>query len=165
MAVQTSIGPGFNVGTDAVITIADDQGDSFPAEALSHIMEFDSESEDTELKIVPISGGGVPIHMTIWSGVRGRMMFTRVSGAFQAMILELMSSYYNAGLIPIWTIYLTVMNRTMTIDEYIYTGTQFSRPRFGNFRATKEVDMQIEFRSGQCQVVAGATPFLGALAA
>ena len=161
---QATIGPGFNIGVDASVTIADDVGDVFPAEALSHITEFDSESEDTELKVTPISGGGVPIHMTIWNGVRGRMMFARVSGAFQAMIVELMDMYYDEGQVPFFTVYVDVMNRDGTIDEYVYTGVQFTRPRFGNYRATKEVDMQLEFRAARCSLAGGVTPFLSAAA-
>lgn len=162
MANIPIIGAGFNTGVDSAIIIADAFGDVFPAEALSHLMEFDAESEDVELKIIPITGGGVPIYMTIWAGIRGHLMFTRVSGAMQSLILELMSDYFDSGLIRYFSITQNVQNRDGSIDGYLYSGVQFVRPRFGNFRATKEVDMRLEFRASTCTLTGGVSPLLNA---
>jgi hypothetical protein len=160
MAVIPQIGAGFNIGTDSSIIIADDYGDVFPAEALSHLMEVDYESEDVELKIIPITGGGVPIYMTIWAGIRGHLLFTRVSGGMQAMIASLMDAYFTNGTVPFFTLTQTVLNRDGSMDSYLLTGGQWSRPRFGNYRATKEVDMRLEFRASQMTLTGGVSPFL-----
>ena len=154
---------GFNVGTDASVTISDQFGDVFPAEALAHLTEFDSESEDVEIKIVPITLGGVPIYQTIWSGIRGRMTFARVNGSFEGMIVNLMDLYYDLGVIPMMAITQTVLNRDLTTDQYLFTGVQLVRPRFGNFRATKEVDMMLEFRAQRIVLLGGVTPFLSGI--
>lgn len=154
---------GFSIGTDISISISDQFGDLFPAESLGHVMEFDSESEDVELKIIPITNGGIPVYQTIWSGVRGRLMFTRTNGALSSMIIGLMTAYHEAGLIVNFGITGTVMNRDATTDEYMWVGVQWVRPRFGNFRATKEVDEQLEFRAQRLISTGGATPFLGNL--
>lgn len=154
---------GFNIGTDLSVVISDQFGDIFPAELLGHVMEFDSESEDTELKIVPITNGGVPVYQTIWSGVRGRIMFTRTNGALTNMVIALMSAYHDAGLIPSFSITGTVMNRDGSIDEYMWTGVQWVRPRFGNFRATKEVDEQLEFRASRIIGTGSFTSLLSGL--
>lgn len=156
---------GFNVGTDAAVVIADAFGDVFPAEALGLLMEFDSESTDRELEAVPISQGGIPVFQTIWAGGRGRMMFTRANGAMSNLVSTLMQAYYNSGLISQFTLSLAVLNRDGSIDDYLYTGVQLSRPRLGNFRSEKEVDMQIEFRWAQLILTASPAPALPALAA
>ncbi len=153
----------FNIGTDVSLVLADQFGDIIPAESLGHIMEFDSESEDTEIKIVPLTGGGVPIYQTIWSGIRGHLMYTRNTGAFSRMVIDLMSAYHDAGLIPQFSITETVLNRDGTTDEYMYLGVQFVRPRFGNFRAVKEVDERIEFRASRLIGTGGLAPFLTGL--
>lgn len=155
---------GFNVGTDTRLAIQDQFGDVFTDSMLAHLMEFDSESEDTDLKITPITTGGVPIYQTIWNGVRGSLMFTRVNGSFQAMFLDIMNGYFNSGLISQFTMSQTVRNRDGSIDEYIYTGVQFSRPRFGRFQSVKEVDMRMDFRAGQVQAVGTLSSFLTGLA-
>lgn len=154
---------GFNVGTDARVSITDAFGDLFTDDMLGHLMEFDSESEDVEVKISPITTGGIPIYQTLWNGVRGSMMFTRFNGAMQSMIMELMSAYYTGGLIQQMTGAVYVRNRDNSIDEYLYSGLQISRPRFGNFRSTKEVDMRFDFRAGQVVGTGTLVPFLAGL--
>lgn len=151
---------GFNIGVDVSLTIADSFGDIFPAEALSHITEFDSESADVEVKVTPLSFGGVPIFQTLWNGVHGRFMFARTNGAMQSMIISLMSAYHDAGIIPYFSITETVQNRDLTTDEYLYIGCQWVRPRFGNYRSTKEVDITLEFRAQRLIATGGLSPFL-----
>lgn len=161
--MATSVLNGYNVGTDVSLSISDSYGDVFPAEALAHITEFDCESDDVEIKVTPISFGGVPIYQTVWNGIRGRLMFARVNGSFQSMVINLMDSYFNLGNIPFFTITETVMNRDGTVDEYMYVGCQWVRPRFGNFRATKEVDMSFDFRAQRAVLTGALTPFLASL--
>jgi hypothetical protein len=161
--MASSVLNGYNVGADISLTISDAYGDVFPAEALSHLTEFDAESEDVEVKVTPISLGGVPIYQTIWYGIRGHMTFARVNGSFESMIISLMNGYYDQGLIPFFTISQTVRNRDGTLDEYMFMGCQWVRPRFGNFRATKEVDMAVEFRAQRVVGTGALAPFLGGL--
>ena len=61
---------GFKIGTDVAVTMQDNLGDIFPLASLGLLTEFDSESLDRELEVVPITMGGVPLFMTIWAGAR-----------------------------------------------------------------------------------------------
>jgi hypothetical protein len=156
---------GFNIGTDASVTISDSFGDVFTANDLGYLMDFDSEADDSEIKITPITGGGVPVFQTVWNGGRGRLMYTRMNGNFQQMILDLMAAYYSSGIIPQFALSLSVLNRDSSVDEYLYTGMQFTKPKFGNFRALKEVDQAVDFVWSQCVATGGLTAFLTNLAA
>lgn len=151
---------GFSIGTDFSATMLDNFGDIFPLDSLGFLMEFDSESMDREIEVVPISQGGVPIFMTIWAGVRGRMMFTRTNGNFQNLIMDLMNAYFSNGVTPVFTIQATILNRDGSFDEMQYSGVQLSKPRFGNYRAEKEVDQQVEFRASLATRTGAAAPFL-----
>jgi hypothetical protein len=151
---------GYNVGTDVSLAFQDDRGDSFTGDQLGYLMEFDSDSQDVDSSITPITGGGVPIHQTLWNGITGNMSFTRVGPAFQQMFMDLMNAYFTAGVITQFTISVNVRNRNGNIDEYLYTGVQFTRPRFGNFRSTKEVDLRVGFKASKMQVNGSATAFL-----
>lgn len=155
---------GFNIGTDAAVTVTDNFGDAFPIDQLGLMMDFESDYDDAEIKVVPITGGGVPIFQTVWAGGHGRIGFTRRNGNLELMTLQLVAAYHNIGLIPIFTLLTTVLNRDGSVDERLYTGVQFNRPRFGNYRALKEVDQGLQFSYGLCQPVGGATPFLTGLA-
>lgn len=151
---------GFNVGTDASFVVADNFGDYFPLELLGPVMDFESEALDRELEVVPISNGGVPEFQTVWAGVRGRITYTRVNGQFQQIVADLMSAYFDFGIIPIFTIGGAVLNRDGSIDEYLYTGVQFSRPRLGDYRAEREVTMGLEFRASRMFVTGPSVPVL-----
>lgn len=154
---------GFNVGTDFSATVLSNIGITFPLDNFGLLMEADMESMDREIDVVPISGGGVPVFQTIWAGLRGRFMFTRQNGNLQQAIADLMAAYHGAGIIPNFTVMCSVLNRDGSIDEYILTGVQFSKPRFGNFRSEKEVDMQIEFRASLMVTTGSAATFLGSV--
>lgn len=156
---------GFNIGTDVSITVLDNYGDVFPLDSLGLLMELDSESLDKELDVVPISDGGVPLFMTIPAGWRGRMMFTRTNGNFQQMFTEIFNAYFANGVIPIFSLQGSILNRDGSIDEFLFSGVQFSKPRLGNFRAEKEVDMQMEFRASTLSGTGVIVPFLPLLAA
>jgi hypothetical protein len=154
---------GYNVGTDSNVTISDAYGDIIPADLLGHVMDFEMESEDTELKIVPISNGGVPIYQTIPGGYRGKCSLARVNGNLQAMVAELWNAYHSQGLITQLSISQNVLNRDGTIDEYLWSNVQIAKPRFGNYRHEKEVDMSFDIRASVLTVVGGATAFLTGL--
>ena len=154
---------GYNVGTDSQITISDQFGDIFPADLLGHVLDFESESEDTELKITPISNGGVPIYQTIPGGYRGKVMLARVNGNMQAMVAELWNAYHNRGIITQLSMAQYVLNRDGTIDEYLWSNMQLAKPRFGNYRHEKEVDMSFDWRASVLSVVGGSTAFLTGL--
>jgi hypothetical protein len=38
-----------------------------------------------------------------------------------------------------------VRNRDGSVDTYIHTGFQFSKPRFGSFQSVREVDMRVSW--------------------
>jgi hypothetical protein len=158
-------GTGYNIGTDISVAVADDQGDAFPINALGHMMDFDSDADDTEIKIVPITNGGKPLFQTVWAGGHGRIMFTRVNGNLQSMIIELMAAYHNLGLIPQFSIATAILNRDSTVDEYLYAGVQWNKPKFGNYKALKEVDQALDFSWSDCVKTGGASLFLPNVAA
>lgn len=154
---------GFNIGTDASVVVSDNFGDVFPLEALGHVMDVETDAEDTEVKIVPITRGGKPIFQTVWNGGRGRFSFARFNGNFQKMILELMAAYHNSGIIPVFAVSMSILNRDASVDEYLYSGVQFTKPKFGNYRALKEVDQGLDWVWSDCIGTGGLTAFLTGL--
>lgn len=157
--------PGFNIGTDIGVAVSDNYGDAFPIDALGHMMDFDSIAASSMIKITPITRGGKPLFQTVWNGGSGHIQFSRVNGNLQAMTLELMAAYHNAGIIPVFAMSTSILNRDGTVDEYLYSGVQWETPHFGNWRALKEVDMRLEFLWTDCIKTGGASPFLTGLAA
>src|ERR1039458_4653290 len=156
---------GYNIGSDAACVITDDGGDVFPLDALGHVMDIDTEANDSVIKVVPISNGGVPIFQVVWDGGTGKFMFTRVNGNLQRMVLDIMAAYHQRGIIPQFTLSISILNRDGTVDEYLYTGVQFTKPKFGNFKAMKEVDQTLDFVWSQCVATGGSAAFLSNLAA
>lgn len=151
---------GYNVGTDISLIISDEFGDVFPADVLGHVMEFNSRSEDTLLKVSPISNGGIPIYQTLWAGHSGKLSFTRVNGALASMIISMMNAYHQAGIIPQWAIQAGVLNRNGQVDQYLWQGLQWSKPDLGDFRHEKEVTMSLDFSASVLNITGGALPFL-----
>src|SRR6185312_1608192 len=141
---------GYNVGTDSSLTVLDSFGDVFMSDDLGYLMSFESEATDQMNKITPISQGGVPILQTIWNGGTGSLMYTRFGPSFQQLFLDLASAYHDSGTIPQFQVSLNVKNRDGSIDEYLYAGVQFTRPRFGTFRGIREVDMRVDFGWATC---------------
>ena len=138
---------GFNIGQDAQITITADNGQAFPAEQLGHLMEFEADWDDTEIKVVPITHGGKPLYDVIPHGITGRMSFTRMNGALSAVFADLMNDFYDNGLRHKFKISVRVLNRDGTVDTYLFDECSISKAKFGNFRADKEVDQSFSFRS------------------
>lgn len=156
---------GFSIGTDIGVAISDNYGDNFPVDSLGHMMDFDSAATSSVIKIVPITNGGKPIFQTVWEGGTGKIRFARVNGNLQAMVLELMDAYHSSGIIPVFSIATSILNRDSTIDEYLYTGVQWNTPNFGNYAAMKEVDQNLDFMWSNCVKTGGASAFLTGLAA
>lgn len=156
-------GVGYNIGTDMSVVVSDDHGDVFPLAALGHVMDVETSADDTELKVIPISNGGIPLFQTVWAGGHGKVTFTRLNGNLQRMVIQLMNAYHQVGLIPQFALSTFVLNRDGTVDEFYYTGVQWKTPRFGSFRALKEVDQSLDFTWSNCRAVGGSPPFLAAL--
>jgi hypothetical protein len=163
--MATINGTAYNIGTDIGLSISDNFGDQFPVDALGLLLDFDSKAHSSVIKVTPITNGGKPIFQTVWNGGDGRMRFARTNGNLQSMVLELMAAYHNSGIIPVFAIAASILNRDSSIDEYLYTGVQFETPDFGNFAAMKEVDNGLSFMWSDCIKTGGGTPFLTGLAA
>lgn len=162
--VATTIN-GFNVGTDVTFVLTDQFGDVLSAAMLGHLTEFESQSNDKPIEIVPITTGGVPIFQTVWSGVAGDMRFARVNGVFQQVFSDLMGAYHTAGIIPVMNLQTRVRNRDGSVDTYIHTGFQFSKPRFGSYSATREVDLRVSWMASLMVAKSGLGSALLGLAA
>ncbi|HTI81733.1 MAG TPA: hypothetical protein VL614_14895 [Acetobacteraceae bacterium] len=156
---------GFNVGTDASFVITDNFGDIIMDSDMGYLDDFSTESTDIDLKVTPITTGGVPIYQTIWNGGTGSATYTRFGPTFQQIFMDLMASYYGSGTIPQFALQLDVRNRNGQVDSYQYSGMQFTRPRFGNFRATREVDMRFGINWATCTGTGALQAFLNAVAA
>lgn len=154
----------YNIGTDLGVSVSDNYGDQFPLDALGLVMDFDSKAHSSIIKVTPITNGGRPIFQTVWQGGDGRISFTRQNGNLQSMVTELMDAYHNSGIIPVFSLATSILNRDGSIDEYLYTGVQFETPDFGNFAAMKEVNNGLSFMWGDCVKTGGGSPFLTGLA-
>ena len=165
MANTTTIINGFNVGTDVNFVLQDQYGDVLSASMLGHLIEFESQSNDKPLEVTPITTGGVPVYQTVWNGITGDMRFARVNGVFQQVFSDLMASYFVAGIIPQMTLQTQVRNRDGSVDTYMHIGFQFSKPRFGSFVATKEVDLRVSWMASTMVSKTGIGSALTALVA
>ena len=161
----TTIINGFNVGTDVNFVLQDQYGDVLSASMLGHLIEFESQSNDKPLEVTPITTGGVPVYQTVWNGITGDMRFARVNGVFQQVFSDLMASYFVAGIIPQMTLQTQVRNRDGSVDTYMHIGFQFSKPRFGSFVATKEVDLRVSWMASTMVSKTGIGSALTALVA
>lgn len=156
---------GYNVGTDTSFSITDQYGDLFLDSEMGRLIDFDARSDDKTLKVTPIDNGGLPIYQTIWSGVTGRMRLVRYGPTFDQLMAELMSGYYGFGLIPQFSMVLSVRNRDASVDEFLLPGFQFARPDFWKSNAEKEMEEGVEFHASQIIGTGALTPFLGGLSA
>ena len=163
--MPTINGSSYSIGTDLGVSVSDNYGDQFPISALGLLMDFDTKAHSSMIKVTPITNGGRPIFQTVWNGGDGRMTFTRQNGNLQAMVLDLMTAYHTRGIIPVFGLAASILNRDGTIDEYLYSGVQWETPDFGNFAALKEVNNGISFNWSQCVKTGGPTAFLTGVAA
>lgn len=166
MAASTSLTVnGYNIGTDISVTISDQYGDVFNASALGHLRSIEATFDMESQKIQPITRGGRPLYQSIPSGITGNMHFTRFNGALTSIFTELYAAFYSAGLLPKWTVTCQVPNRDGTTDDYIFTGTVFGRPQFGNFSDIREVDQTFEFNAETIESTSSLQGIVPALAA
>lgn len=145
--------------------LRDQYGDVLSASMLGHLIEFESQSNDKPLEVTPITTGGIPIYQTVWNGVGGDMRFARVNGVFQQVFSDLMAVYFSSGIIPQMTLQTQVRNRDGSVDTYMHVGFQFSKPRFGSFSATREVDLRVGWMSSTMVSKTGIGSALTALIA
>lgn len=164
MAITTVIN-GFNVGTDVSFAISDQFGDVIPAGLMGHLIEFESQSNDKSIEVIPITTGGIPIYQTVWSGITGDMRFARVNGYYQQAFSDLMDLYFASGVIAQMVLQARVRNRDGSVDTYVYTGFQFSKPRFGAFHATREVDLRVSWMASTMVSASGGAAALAGLVA
>jgi hypothetical protein len=152
---------GYTIGQDIQVSLQDDAG-NFVADVgqLGHLMEFEATQEDTELRIIPITNGGVPLIDTLPHGWTGRMTFTRINGALDNLWAAIQNNFY-AGRRQHFQIGVSVVNRDGTTDTYTFIQVSFSKPSFGNFRADKEVDQTVTFRSQNMINTSGVLPPVG----
>jgi hypothetical protein len=156
---------GFNIGTNITVTISDQFGDVFNAGDLGHLQEIGANFDMEMLKISPITRGGKPMYLAIPSGLSGTMRFTRFNGALTSMFTQLYQLYYNNGILPKFTITVSVINPDSTTDQYIFTGVVFSRPGFGDFQNIREVDQGFSWNAENCVSTSNLSSIVPALAA
>lgn len=156
---------GFNVGTDVSFVITDNFGDVIMDSDMGYLDDFSTESTDVDLKITPITNGGIPVYQTIWNGGTGSLTYTRFGPTFQQVFMDLAASYHGSGIIPQFALAMDVRNRNGSVDSYNYSGMQFTRPRFGDYRATREVQMRVGINWAQCTGSGALQAFLSSLAA
>lgn len=136
---------GYNIGADISLTIRNDFGDQFTAVSLGHLMRVEATMDFEQLKVTPITGGGLPLYEAVPNGASGTMEFTRYNGEMARVFATLMNAFYNQGILPHWAIEVNVMNRDMSVDDYTFSGVVFTRPQFGNFDGIREVTQTLEF--------------------
>ncbi len=155
---------GYNIGTDASLTITDQFGDIFIESDLGLLTDLNARQTTIKLKVTPISNGGVPVFQTLPNGWSGSMMFTRFGPSFQQIFLDAEAAYYGFGIIPVYAATLSIRNRDGSVDEVLFGGMQLDDADIGHFRATKEVDMRMNFVAATCQGMGAAVAFLAGLA-
>jgi len=154
---------GYNIGTDISLTMSNDFGDQFTAVSLGHLMRVEATMDFEQLKVTPITGGGLPLYEAVPNGASGTMEFTRYNGGMTAVFANLMNAFYNQGILPHWNIEVNVMNRDMTVDAYNFQGAVFSRPQFGNFDGIRETTQTLEFAFNRIAMPANVTSLIPAL--
>ena len=157
MASPFTINNGFNIGTDVSGSLSDGYGDSFSLSDLGNLMSINVSFDMQEIKIVPITTGGQPLYLSIPSGITGTMEFTRANGALTSLFTGLYSAFYTSGLLPHFSLSLSVLNRGGNVDEYLMPQLVLQRPDFGAFDRIEQVAQRLEF-SGPTIISVGSTP-------
>jgi hypothetical protein len=151
----------FNIGTDFSGVISDAFGTTRNLDEFGHLEEMEARAEQHDIKISPISRGGIPLFQTLWAGGSGHVRYTRVFGAISAVWVQLMNNYYYLHALPSFTIGTTMLNRDGSVDEYLFTGVVLTAPTWGNVRGDKQVDQELHFKFQNCQVVGPGAPPAG----
>lgn len=147
--VAFGINGSFNIGQDVSVILQHlESGVVIPADLLGLMTEFDANQDDTVLKVIPITDGGLPQLNTVYYGWTGHLTFARQNGNLAGILAAMEANFYNFSQLSHWTIFATVVNRDGTIDQYMFNNAVLTRGTAGNYRADKEVDMRVEF---QCQ--------------
>src|SRR5262249_20996269 len=151
---------GFNVGQDLSLSIRDDRGTVVGAWQLGHMIDFDANADDVELKITPVTNGGLPLFDRSPNGWHGSINFVRADGTIANMFAAMDSNFYRFGRRTWFTMQTSILNRDGSVDKYSWTRCSFSRPKFGRFQADKEVDTGFNFRAQQMLNASGIVPLL-----
>lgn len=146
-----SVNNSFNIGTDFSATISDDYGDTFPISDLGDLTDVDLTFDMHQLKVTPITNGGIPIYQSIPNGLSGNMTFVRVNGNITSMFTALYQAFYGEGLLPHFTLSIDVLNHGGQVDSYILPGLVFHNPDFGNFSGIQEVSQKLSFSAPTIQ--------------
>lgn len=152
----------FNIGTDISGVISDDTGVTRNLDEFGHLVEVEARGAQHDVKISPISRGGIPLFQTLWAGGNGHLKYTRVFGALSYLWSAMMNNYYYLHRLPNFSMVLTMLNRDASVDEYLFSGMVLTSPTWGTGRGDKEVDQELHFNFQNCRVVSPNGPALGA---
>ncbi len=138
---------GFCLGTSLSFVVSDSFGDVFTAADLGDLMSMDLTLDMHQIKVTPITDGGYPIYQSVPNGLTGTMEFVRVNGNITSMFTSLYNAFYAAGVLPQFTMSLSVLNPGGNVDEYTVPNLVFHTPDFGRFSGINEVTQKIEFNA------------------
>lgn len=138
---------GFNVGTNIDFVVSDQFGDTFHASDLGDLMSIDLTMDMHQIKVTPITNGGYPMYQAIPNGITGSMEFVRVNGNITSMFTTLYNAFYAAGVLPQFSMSISVLNPGGNVDQYTLPNLVFHSPDFGRFAGINEVTQKIEFNA------------------
>ncbi len=145
----------FNIGQDASVSLLyQPTGIVIPAATLGHLMEIDADQLARGVKIIPITNGGRPKLVNVYEGWNGRLTWSRMNGVLVGIMASLEQNFYN-GIRAQWNIIVTVVNQDGTIDEYTFTNVVLTNPKFGTYRADREVEQPVSFEAEYMVVNSG----------
>ena len=158
-----SIPNAFNVGTDVSGILSDDTNlVTKDISDFGQLEEVEARGEQHDIKITPVSRGGIPLYQTLWSGGSGHLKYTRVFGAISFVWVALMRNYYYLHQLPNFSLSLAVINRDASVDEYLFGGMVLTSPTWGTARGDKQMDQELHFKFGTLQIVSPNAPAPGA---
>lgn len=154
---------GFNVGTDASISITNEQtGLNRNLDEFGHLEEFRGRSLTTKIEVSPISRGGKKLYRTLYGGAEIDIKWTKVFGALQYFWAALQNNYFNLHVFNTFAFATSVVNRDGTVDEFQFLGGEVDGQDLGDFTGTKAVNNEMKVRCQQFQMVSANAPVLGA---
>jgi len=156
-----TVNDSFNIGTDISFVISDSYGDTFTADDLGDLLSINATFDLHMLKITPITNGGRPLYQAIPNGITGDMEFVRTNGNITSIFTVLYKAFYNEGLLPHFTLSVSVLNKGGQVDEYIFPDMVFHNPDFGLFSGIDEVRQKISF---SCPTIESTTNIASILA-
>lgn len=141
----------FIVGQNSLVTLTDDQGNTFLLSDFGHLIEFDASADDTLIKVRPITNGGLALSRRIPHGWTGRMTFGKFNGLFNDYIALQEENFYNLGVQRFATMIVTVFNVDGSTSNYVFTRVVLHKPTFGTFRSDREVEITCQFEAQELQ--------------